>query len=154
MLPLYCTKTMPLTLYSHMANCILIITFKERHPAIIHAKSNLMGASLCYNTERKMSYFPFQCPVLDDNDKQENGILYYQEVAIESKSLALIFNFFPCDEPKCPFLFLSHLNFFVGHYRGGDTFDFLISQPRGFSQNNPCQKENKISGTKSLLSSH
>ena len=85
---------MPLTLYSHMVNCILIITFKERHPIIIHAKSNLMGVSLCYNTERKMSYFPFQCPVLDGNDKQENGIIYYQQVAIESKSLALIFNFF------------------------------------------------------------
>ena len=111
MLPLYCTKAMPLTLNSHMVNCILIITFKERHPIIIHAKSNLMGVSLYYNRERKMSYFLFQCPVLDDNDKHENGILYYQQVAIKSKSLALIFNFFSYDEPKYPFLFLSHLNF-------------------------------------------
>ena len=58
-----------------MVNCILIITFKERHPIIIHAKSNLMGVSLYYNTERKMSCFHFQCPMLDDNDKQKNDIL-------------------------------------------------------------------------------
>ena len=130
MLPLYCTKAMPLTRYSHMVNCILIITSKERHPIIIHAKSNLMGVSLYYNRERKMSYFPFQCPVLDDNDKHENGILYYQQVAIESKSLALIFNFFLVTSQSTP-LFSRHISIFVGHYREGDTFDFLNFTAKG-----------------------